>query len=421
MAPSQLARALALILVPLSPAVAADVLVVDAAGGGAFTDIPDAVAAAGPGDVVLVRSGTYSTFAIDGLSLTVTADRGASVVVQGSTSGSGVVVSSLAAGGLVVLRGLAVVAPGSTGALVVADCAGAVLAEDCTLLGEESAGVLMRDAVQVRASAAVTLVRCQAIGGDAFPGTMPFQGGHGLSVVGSSVHLFDCTLEGGNGTIFEPLMVGDGGDGGRVGGGGFLYASGTSFLGGDGGPGSIFCTSIPEAGDGGAGLRLLSGAPRAELLDTDVQGGAGGASFSGSCPPGSNGPDLDVKSGSANTIPGVARTLRALHPAREGETLTFEIAGLPGELAVLGLSGGHAPLFLGALEGSLLLAPAGLTTFVLGTVPGSGLLSVGVTVPPVTGATSSLVFAQLAVATPAMPTDVRLGTGQALVLLDASL
>ncbi len=422
MAPSPLLRALALVLGSLAPttSLAAGVLVVDAAGGGDFTDLPDAVAAASPGDVVLVRTGTYSTFTVDGLALTVTADRAASVQVRGTTRQSGVVVLNLAPGQCVVLRGLIVSAPVQTAARVVRDCQGAVLAEDCTLLGEELSAVFPRHAVRVRNSGSVTLVRCLAVGGTASPGTTQFDGGHGLLVeTGSTVHVYDCTLQGGDGTFFEPLMIGDGGDGGRVSDGSFLYASGSSFHGGDGGPGSSLCF-IPDAGDGGAGLRLLVAAPHAELLDTLTQGGLGGPSPTMACPPGADGPDLGVESGSANLIPGVARTLSAAHPVREGELLTFDVHGLAGDLVVLGLSDGHQPAFLGGLEGTLVVAPATLTTFVFGTLPGSGQLSVVVTIPPVTGVEASLFFVQLAVATPTMPTDVRLGTGQALVLLDAA-
>lgn len=39
--------------------------VVDIGGGGQFTDIPAAIAAAQPGDTLLVRAGTYSAFAVD--------------------------------------------------------------------------------------------------------------------------------------------------------------------------------------------------------------------------------------------------------------------------------------------------------------------------------------------------------------------
>ncbi|MCA8944117.1 MAG: hypothetical protein KDB80_16250 [Planctomycetes bacterium] len=41
------------------------VLIVDSAGGGGFTDIPPAIAAASPGDAILVRTGAYTGFSLD--------------------------------------------------------------------------------------------------------------------------------------------------------------------------------------------------------------------------------------------------------------------------------------------------------------------------------------------------------------------
>lgn len=401
--------------------VAGNVLVVDAAGGAAFTEISAAVAVAAPGDVVLVRSGTYAPFVIDGLSLTVAADLGASVQVFGGFPGpGGVQTRNLAAGQSVVLRGLVVSAPGFTAALAVRDCQGAVLVEDCTFLGETTHTAFTREAVRIQNSARVTLVRCLALGGTAVLGALPFNGGHGLVVAGgSAAHLYDCTLLGGCGTFYELLMVGDGGDGGHVMDGSFLYASGSRFQGGDGGPGSSPCL-FPDAGDGGAGLRLLGTPPQAELLDIPAAGGLGGPGPGGGCPPGANGLGLDVESGTANIIPGVARTMSAAHPVREGQTLVIDFSGLAGDLAVVGLSDAHQPVFLPALEGSLVVAPAPLSITVFGVLPAAGTLTANVAIPPVTGVDAALHFVQLAVATPTMPTDIRLGTAQSLLLLDAA-
>jgi len=43
----------------------ANTYVVDSSGGGQFTDIPPAIAAAQPGDVLLVMQGVYSGFTLD--------------------------------------------------------------------------------------------------------------------------------------------------------------------------------------------------------------------------------------------------------------------------------------------------------------------------------------------------------------------
>ena len=61
-------------LLAVANPVFAGVLVVDAAGGGAFTQIQPAVDAALPGDLVLVRAGDYEGFTIAGKSVNVVGD-----------------------------------------------------------------------------------------------------------------------------------------------------------------------------------------------------------------------------------------------------------------------------------------------------------------------------------------------------------
>ena len=63
----------------------ADVLVVDAAGGGQYTDIQSAVLAAQDGDVVLVRTGVYGPFDVRAKALDIVAYEGADVRVVGTT------------------------------------------------------------------------------------------------------------------------------------------------------------------------------------------------------------------------------------------------------------------------------------------------------------------------------------------------
>ena len=52
----------------------ADLIRVDAVGGADFTDLPEAVAAADEGDVLLLAPGPYSGVTIDGLSLHIVGD-----------------------------------------------------------------------------------------------------------------------------------------------------------------------------------------------------------------------------------------------------------------------------------------------------------------------------------------------------------
>ena len=171
---------------------AGDVLVVDDDGGVGvgFVDLQAAVDAAGEGDVILVRGGTYSGFIVDGKALTVQADTGATVDVASPSSVS-VNVVNLGAGQSVVLRGLHVEG-GSLGieppfqqsyraGFSATDNAGSVWVEDCRIRGT-AGGAVVRD------SASVAFVRSRLRGED-LAGVFGFQtspGGAGLDCAGSS-------------------------------------------------------------------------------------------------------------------------------------------------------------------------------------------------------------------------------------------
>ncbi len=79
-----LARVLVLLACAGAARAQGALLVVDAAGGpgSSFTSLADAVAAAADGDTLLVRSGAYAPFTIDGRTLIVVAAPGTSVVVD---------------------------------------------------------------------------------------------------------------------------------------------------------------------------------------------------------------------------------------------------------------------------------------------------------------------------------------------------
>ena len=64
-------------------ALSQSVLVVDSSGAGDFLDIQPAVLAAADGDHLLVRAGNYGPVLIAGKGLSILADRGATVTVNG--------------------------------------------------------------------------------------------------------------------------------------------------------------------------------------------------------------------------------------------------------------------------------------------------------------------------------------------------
>ena len=200
----------------------ADVLVVDAAGGSDFTDLPDAVAAAAEGDTLLVKSGSYTAFQLVDKGLHVVADVDASVHVDGYIS-----IEGLGAGKAVLLSGLEVVGSETlyldesnwfwaTPAVGASGCEGAVRVQDCDLTGGpgvydlEYLGVDSwaggGTAAAVVDSGDVAFTSCQLRGGAAANLPQGYlepwygaRGGHGLYVSSSDVTLNRCIAQAGKG------------------------------------------------------------------------------------------------------------------------------------------------------------------------------------------------------------------------------
>jgi len=121
------------------PSARADVLVVDPNGGaGTFATIRAAVQAAHDEDAILVKSGTYYGFEIDGKALSILADSGANAMVEARGK-----VENLPAGKIVVLDGLNFSGSVSedsfpdedNSGLYVHANAGPVRVQDCTIVG----------------------------------------------------------------------------------------------------------------------------------------------------------------------------------------------------------------------------------------------------------------------------------------------
>jgi len=377
--PSLAAAALALAL-----PTGAQVLVVDAAGGPGtdFTDLQAAVDAALPGELVLVRSGTYGGLEIR-RSASVVAHAGAAVTLQGD-----VLVEDLAPADRVLLSGL-VIDPGSVFAaatLTVRDTEGRVWIQDCTVTGDpllepESAVLALR-------AASLVMARCTSTG--FFADSQTQNAGAGLRAVDSSVHLFECTLRGGFGTLIDDVVFGDGVDpkqgaaGARV-EGGLLVASGCTFEGGEGGDAlalGILCTD--DAGDGGAGLSVGGASPSVRLVEPILRGGPGGDVLgSAPCDPGDDGGDLDDPLGAVTTAATPARHYLYASPAAPGDTNLRILIGEPDDLAWLVLGLDHDAAFLpGLVEASYL--PDLTAPFVVsfqGVVPFTGLLASSFTEP----------------------------------------
>lgn len=211
-------------------------------------------------------------------------------------SGAGTRINNLSSGKKVLLLGLvfeALISPGRPPEpLKITNCSGPVLFQDC-LFRPPAQSLLTGDltAVDVNSSLAVTFVRSQLEGIYAILQS----GGNGLRITDSNVHLYDCLVKGGAGgtTLFIPLALA-GGSGVQM-FGGILFASGSTIQGGQGG--DFLGAGCADGADGGIGLHLVSGSPTVHLVDTLVQGGAGGTATP-PCLPGSAGADQVIASGS---------------------------------------------------------------------------------------------------------------------------
>ncbi|MFH2003009.1 MAG: hypothetical protein ABIK28_25305 [Planctomycetota bacterium] len=230
----------------LSPASPARVWTVGP--GGDFAQIQEAVDAAAHGDEILVASGSYSHVVIDDKSLGITADTGVSITLL-----SGMVVKNLASNHTVILAGL----DGGTvlykEGLLLDKCLGSIRVEDCTFKGAAGVNDITSPHYQPQGWEGVRVIQCADTaftrcgmtgdnGAEIEDDTWQYpcgQGGAGLFTRDSVVVVYDCDLRGGRGGNNMDVSAYDGGNGGN----GFetpdasLFASGSSFQGGDGGYG----------------------------------------------------------------------------------------------------------------------------------------------------------------------------------------
>jgi len=305
---------------------------VDAAGGSGadFTH----VAPAAPGDVLLVREGYYEgVLSLGDRSLTVVADAGALVEVDG------LAVTGLAAGKVVILRGIDTVGFEDRG-IRCTDCAGTVWIEDSTVHGPIlprflAGGVILEDCAQV------VMVRTVIEG--------PFNlspAGATLSATRTRILLLDSMVSGSSPVApgFEEAV--------RI-HRGSAFLSGATVTGTRGPNGSFL---VCPGGDGGDGLRISGGA-EVVALGTTIQGGEGGLGFGG-CADGDPGEAVVIESGSYSPSPTPARSLEVGSPAREGGPIAVTFLGSPGDRVRLIHARQAGPDMTSALyEGSLVLRP----------------------------------------------------------------
>jgi len=413
----------------------ADVIVVDDGGGADHTSIQSAVDAAVDGDTILVRAGFYGGFTIANRSLTVTADAGENVVITGAVrvldltitqdvllaglTGAGVpsLSDDLAGHGLVLRNNFGSVRV-ETSSFTGADNFDATLPEDCIAFGDNNGfhGALVENCADV------VMHRSEFYGGDGLilpddftglgycgfllPGG---DGGHGVFADAARVVISDSVTVGGDGEYGG--QGGRGGDGYRGLGTGQVVVAGTELAGGEGGVGFDFL--FGPGGQGGDGILTL-GSTDTLLRDNATAGGEGGHSVV--FEDGADGQGIEVY-GTLTEFSQAARKLSADSPAREGELLSLDFEGVPEDFAVL-LYGTPETFLLPIFQGAL-LTDATPGVIVLGTIDGTGQLSLEATVGGIDASLGAIRLSLQGLFVTSTGTAT-LGSAQDVVLLDAA-
>lgn len=315
--------------------------VVDAlAGPGSdFTTIQAAVDAAVGGDVLLVRAGVYPGFGIDAKPLTVAAEPGAAVSIDGV-----VLVQNLASGADVLLTGLEIDATAIflTSLFDLRSSLGPIWIEDCVAEG-----------------AAMFQTNKTGFVGCSFVSTASSSG---LSSFGSNVAVWRTDVSAGDGTdgqidpkLMIPIPGNAGTSGYRATAGDRIFLSDCNLQAGDGGDGVDEGGQCSNGGAGGDGLDVLALDPEVYLQATTFLPGAPGLGGTG-CSDGTTGVEFDLVPGAAPPVNFAAPARRLLantQVAREGENLSLTFEGELGDVAFLlfGFEQGHSIVqnFQGAL------------------------------------------------------------------------
>jgi hypothetical protein len=374
------------------------------------------------GDIVLVRPGDYVTgggfYTLPALGFALVAD-GDNIALKPLR------IASLPAEREILVRGFWLTA--STPFLsTVESCAGRVRFEECTILGspgfsqEFMPGGWLHfpglTGLHVQTSPDVALSRCTLYGGngqDGFDALMgqTTDGGAALTLDDARVVLADCTLSGGDGGDEAQALLGAG-DGAPAlwfegaTDGSHAMVFGSSLEGGTGG------SAAQAGGDGGPALRGASAITTVWLRGSALNGGAGGSG----AVPGSAGPPLDLAT-TPTTFAATWCSLTVPSPVREGAHHTILLSGPNGGTALLLASPTGWMLPKSKWQGALLVEPAFMSTFVVGTF-GVGPVGVPFTVPLLPPGEQGVVIALQAAIAGNPPI---LGAASDLVWLDASV
>ncbi len=422
----------ALTLAMAAAPVFADVLVVNAAGGADFTAIQTAIDAAVDGDTILVESGSYAGFTIDGKGLVVVEDTSANVQIQ-----STIVVRNVPLAGRVVLNGLKVKAPTTSSAtsfgLHAQNNAGAIRLHACDIAGGDGANGAPNCSTTLHASPGstglqlenspdVAFTECYAWGGKGGNHGCPIAenpGAGGDAVVCQSSRVVAYMSE------FFAGDAGSGGDGPASGGdavqldvGSGAFVAGSLVLGGHGSNPTFDLPSCGPAGSGGAGLHWVGAPSFLWRLGGLLDGGAGG-STPGCSNQGMQGPAA-LGIGAPFTFVVSPLALQIQSVAREGQTIAITFVGDPGDRVGLIESDDTAFLGVAAWRGFLIVDDSAgpKRSLKFGVIPPSGTLTRSFHVPMLPSGVESNVRYLQAYRTAVSGTT--LGSFVPMVVLDSS-
>lgn len=362
----------------------ADTWIVDDGGGPGvdFTDLPPAVAAAVPGDVILVMPGSYSGFVLDE-SLTILG-MGPGVTVTGA-----VTIRDIQSGSATILADMSWNAMSS-----ITDCLRPVVLD----------GMTLRDRVTVTDSTDVRIARSSLLGSSHFSGNGNGDGVDALDVADSRVELSDSSARGADGLDDHDPVFALGGWGGHgvavIGRSGEVHVYRTDMTGGDGGDGIATFEPYGCSGQGGDGLLVHSyfQAPPASALvaGTGQQEATGGAAGFSTDPDCNLGPGWGIENTGELRVSGIAVASLAnsgtvLQPVprdpcvyvlgspHAGQVTTFRIAAEPGASVDLLLGRQATIVPIGGLEEDVLVLPQ--RVLALGVVGANGIAGFNFPVP----------------------------------------
>lgn len=405
----------------------AGVLVVEAGGPtGTFREIQSAVTAAAPGDVVLVRPGTYAAFVVDAKPISIVAETGAVVNVVGDCS-----IHDLPAGSDAFCRGIDFVKPTSSPGTRLSLLAnlGRVRIEDCSFAPNDAISILTqpRSTVIVESCTSATFARCLIVGRDS---DGPLDAAcHALDVASSTVRVEASTLHGGNGadshlhsTSVLPVAT-PGAAALRV-AGAEVFVGGSTIRGGKGGDGSgdMLLEPCDPPGPSGPGILLTAPGGIVRALASSVECGAPGLVF-GFCEPSDDPKPVVVTAASGTALyevlSGAANVAIGDATVPEHGIATIEIIGTAGQSAFALIGIGADATFIPSVSSVLYEATSPLFVVALGAIPANGSLTVTIplqlALPALSALTSHVQAATCAGA------ECRLGSPTVVTILDSGI